>query len=330
MYALLGVFRSVERATWCRCKLQTMLLRTSGRSRRSGGSSWPRAAPSPAVRPIGHRGIDPSCCSASERQPWPRTRAQTVRGSTRATPASPSPTMTRPTASQRASGGCWRPGKRSTGKPRRPLGERCRRGLRAGEAILGPARGGRRPPTLRTRLLAPRRQRRRLRALTAACRPPKLAPQLAEKTADVAHNTLVELHRQGQQLENAEMGMDQVRLRSLLSDDAGAGRRLRLGGAAVPPLPRCAAGRQAGPGTASWSLVARRRVCRRLAILGPPPWQPSALVLRRSRTPLALRSLCTSTSQRTFPLRHTLTFPVICAGCLVRRCKATSRRPARS
>lgn len=35
-------------------------------------------------------------------------------------------------------------------------------------------------------------------------------PQLAEKTADVAQDTLVELHRQGQQLENAEMGMDQV------------------------------------------------------------------------------------------------------------------------
>lgn len=34
--------------------------------------------------------------------------------------------------------------------------------------------------------------------------------QLAEKTADVAQNTLVELHRQGQQLENAELGMDQV------------------------------------------------------------------------------------------------------------------------
>ncbi|KAI7838234.1 hypothetical protein COHA_007981 [Chlorella ohadii] len=38
----------------------------------------------------------------------------------------------------------------------------------------------------------------------------KRALQLAEKTADVAQNTLVELHRQGQQLENAELGMDQV------------------------------------------------------------------------------------------------------------------------
>lgn len=39
---------------------------------------------------------------------------------------------------------------------------------------------------------------------------PTALPQLAEKTADVAQDTLVELHRQGQQLENAELGMDQV------------------------------------------------------------------------------------------------------------------------
>jgi hypothetical protein len=34
--------------------------------------------------------------------------------------------------------------------------------------------------------------------------------QIAEKTNDVARSTLVELHRQGQQLERADLGMKQV------------------------------------------------------------------------------------------------------------------------
>ena len=34
--------------------------------------------------------------------------------------------------------------------------------------------------------------------------------QVAEKTSDVARSTLVEMHRQGQQLERAELGLHQV------------------------------------------------------------------------------------------------------------------------
>lgn len=38
--------------------------------------------------------------------------------------------------------------------------------------------------------------------------------QVAEKTTDVARHTLVEMHRQGAQLERAELGMQQVGIMS--------------------------------------------------------------------------------------------------------------------
>lgn len=37
-----------------------------------------------------------------------------------------------------------------------------------------------------------------------------LAQQVAEKTREVAHDTLVEVHRQGAQLEGAELGLQEV------------------------------------------------------------------------------------------------------------------------
>ena len=72
------------------------------------------------------------------------------------------------------------------------------------------------------------------------------ALQLAEKTADVAHNTLVELHRQGEQLENAEIGMDQVRPSRVLAAPAvgGAGLGPAPRGSQTALRPQAAAGRQ--------------------------------------------------------------------------------------
>lgn len=53
--------------------------------------------------------------------------------------------------------------------------------------------------------------------------------QVAEKTNDVARNTLAEMHRQGQQLERADLGMQQVppRNRAALKPAAGGSSLLR-------------------------------------------------------------------------------------------------------